>query len=217
MRVKICGITNLEDALTCQELGADALGFIFYNKSKRFIPPAKAAEIVRNLSPFIMKVGVFVNESPEIINQIADDVKLNAVQLHGEESPEFLKMIPFQVIKSFRINNGFDFSILDNYKNAWYLFDSFSEKEYGGTGKSFNWNIIPEDIRSKIILAGGVSSDNITEIYHKIKPAAVDISSSLELEPGKKDKGKVEQFFNIINHFKPEADQPLAGRRQKWL
>jgi len=201
MKVKICGITNLEDALTCQELGADALGFIFYNKSKRFISTAKAAEIVKNLSPFIMKVGVFVNESPEIINQIVDDVKLNAVQLHGDESPGWLKMIPFQVIKSFRINNEFDFSILNNYKNAWYLLDSFSEKVYGGTGEQFNWNVIPEDIRSNIILSGGVSADNIEEIYYKVKPAAVDVSSSLEIEPGKKDAEKVKQFFKTINSF----------------
>jgi phosphoribosylanthranilate isomerase len=213
MKVKICGITNLKDALLCQELGADALGFIFYNKSKRFISADKAAEISKNLSPFIMKVGVFVNESAEVINQITKKVKLNAVQLHGEEEPEFLKMIPLQVIKSFRINNGFDFSILHTYPNAWYLLDSFSETAYGGTGKSFNWDIIPEGIRSNIILAGGVSSVNIEEIYYKIKPAAVDVSSSLETEPGKKDIEKVKQFFKTINHFKPEVHQPPAERR----
>ena len=205
MKVKICGITNLEDALLCQDLGADALGFIFYNKSKRFIPADKAAEISKNLSPFIMKVGVFVNESAETINRIVQEVKLNAVQLHGEEKPEFLKTIPLQVIKSFRINNGFDFSILKTYQNAWYLLDTFSETEYGGTGKSFNWNIIPEDIRGNIILAGGVSSDNIEDIFYNIRPAAVDVSSSLEKEPGKKDIEKVKQFFKTINHFKHEA------------
>ena len=214
MKVKICGITNLDDALVCQELGADALGFIFYNKSKRFISTTKAAEIVKNLSPFIMKVGVFVNESPDTINRTASEVKLNAVQLHGDEDPEFLKKIPYQIIKSFRINNGFDFSVLHTYQNAWYLFDSFSEKAYGGTGRSFDWNVIPEGIRSNIILAGGVSSENIEDIYYKIKPAAVDVSSSLELEPGKKDIEKVEQFFKTINHLKPEAHQPLAERRQ---
>ena len=202
MKVKICGITNMEDALLCQELGADALGFIFYNKSKRFIPLDKAAEISKNLSPFIMKIGVFVNESAETINQIVEKVKLNAIQLHGEEEPEFLKTIPLQVIKSFRINNGFDFSILKTYQNAWYLLDTFSETEYGGTGKSFNWNIIPEDIRGNIILAGGVSSDNIEDIFYNIRPAAVDVSSSLEKEPGKKDIEKVKQFFKTINHFK---------------
>jgi phosphoribosylanthranilate isomerase len=209
LRIKICGITNPEDALICEELGADALGFIFYEKSKRYIAPEKVRKIIKNLSPFIVKTGVFVNENPNVINEIALTTGLNVVQLHGDENPESLKEIKFPIIKSFRINNGFDSSILTAYKNATYLFDSYlpagqagSEIEYGGTGKTFDWKLIPGELKSKIILSGGIASNNIEEIYKNIKPAAVDLSSSLESEPGKKKKEKVEEFFKKINYLR---------------
>lgn len=199
MKVKICGITNLNDALLCQSSGADALGFIFYPESKRYIPPEDALKIITNLSPFIMKVGVFVNELPDKINSIASKLKLNAVQLHGDETPETASKINYPVIKSFRITEQFDFSILQEYKNIYPLLDAYSKKQYGGTGISFNWEMIPEQYKNKIILAGGVSSDNIEEIMRDVKPAAVDLSSSLESEPGMKDKGKVTEFFRKVN------------------
>ncbi len=195
MKVKICGITNIDDALLCEKLGADALGFLFYKKSKRYVSPETASEIISKLSPFTMKIGVFVNESAEMVNKIASNVKLNAVQLHGDENPEITDNISFSVIKSFRVHPGFDFSVLDKFKNVSYLLDTFSPWEYGGTGKSFIWKLIPDQLKSKIILAGGVSLQNIEFIYNKIKPAAVDISSSLEKVPGKKDAEKVKQFF----------------------
>ena len=207
LRVKICGITNLEDALLCESEGADALGFIFYKKSKRYIEPDLAKEIINYLSPFIMKVGVFVNESVDFINETAAELNLNAVQLHGEESPELVSKITFPVIKSFRINNGFDFSILKKYSDNFLLLDTYSDAEYGGTGKTFNWKLIPHELKNKIILAGGISADNIEEIFFNIKPAAVDLSSSLESEPGKKDKEKVKEFFKKINYLKPSAER----------
>jgi phosphoribosylanthranilate isomerase len=214
LKVKICGITNIDDALLCESLGADALGFIFYKKSKRFVEPEVVGEIISNLSPFIVKVGVFVNSSPDEINKIANEVKLSAVQLHGDEEPEIISDINFPIIKSFRINNGFDFSVLTKFEKASFLFDTYSEKEYGGTGKTFNWKIIPGKLKSKIILSGGISINNIEEVYTHIQPAAVDLSSSLESQPGKKDSKKVEEFFKKVNHFKPKAYQPPAERRQ---
>ena len=202
LKVKTCGITNIEDALLCESEGADALGFIFYKKSKRYIEPGSVKEIIEHLSPFTMKVGVFVNDSVDFINETAANLHLNAVQLHGEESPEFVSNISLPVIKSFRVNNGFDFSILQKFSKISFLFDTYSDAEYGGTGKTFNWELIPGEIRGKIILAGGVSIDNIENIFNNIKPAAVDLSSSIESEPGKKDKAKVKEFFKKINYLR---------------
>ena len=202
MKIKICGITNTEDALLCESLGANALGFIFYKGSKRYTPPEAAYEIIKSLSPFTMKVGVFVNESSETINKIALTAKLNAVQLHSEESPEAIANISLPVIKSFRVDDNFDYKILENFPDTYYLLDTYSISEYGGTGKTFDWGKIPDKYKSKIILAGGVSIENLEEIYTKIKPAAIDLSSSLESEPGKKDKEKVKRFFEKLNELK---------------
>ncbi len=202
VKVKTCGITNLEDALFCESEGADALGFIFYKKSKRYIEPYSAKEIIKHLSPFTIKVGVFVNETPDFIIKTAAELHLNAVQLHGEEIPEMIGKINFPVIKSFRINNGFDFSVLVKYSGASFLLDAYSDVEYGGTGKIFNWKLIPNELKSKIILAGGISINNIEYILKNIKPAAVDLSSSLEVVPGKKDTEKVKEFFKLINYLR---------------
>jgi phosphoribosylanthranilate isomerase len=195
MRVKICGITNLPDALLCQTYGADAIGFIFYPESKRYIRPGDAVKIIDTLSPLMMKVGVFVNETPDHINEIALSTGLTAVQLHGDEKPEILKKLNRPPIKSFRVNNDFDFRQLTRYKGYSLLLDTYSPEDFGGTGTTFNWNLIPEKFQSKIILAGGVSSENIERIYKGIKPAAVDLSSSLEQFPGKKDPDKLKEFF----------------------
>ncbi|MGQ9643456.1 MAG: phosphoribosylanthranilate isomerase, partial [Ignavibacterium sp.] len=148
-----------------------------------------------------IKVGVFVNENPVLINQLVRDIGLNMVQLHGNETPEEISLINVPVIKAFRVNDNFDFTILHHYSNSYLLLDSYKEEEFGGTGKSFNWQLIPEQLKSKIILAGGINSDNIDLIFRQIKPQAIDVSSSLEQYPGKKDKQKVIQFFNKIKTF----------------
>lgn len=206
MRIKICGITNLEDALVCQKYGVDAIGYIFYPESKRFIEPQKAAEISRQLSPFITKVGVFVNESAQQVNEITALAGLNAVQLHGEEGPKIIHQINYHVIKGFRVKSDFDFKILNAYTNCSFLLDTFNDKEYGGTGHSFNWQLIPEALRSKVILAGGISLDNIEFIWNEIKPAAVDLSSALELAPGKKDHKKIIDFLKKIQMLRAKED-----------
>jgi len=202
LKVKICGITNTDDALFCEKIGANALGFIFYEKSKRFINPDEAAKIISKLSPFTAKVGVFVNSSTQEVNKIAGKIKLNAVQLHGDETIDNVSEIDFPVIKSFRINEQFDFNILKDFKNISYLFDSYSKDEFGGTGKKFNWHLIPEELEGNFILAGGISIENIEKIFSEIKPKAIDVSSSLEISPGIKDHKKVKDFFNKINSLR---------------
>jgi phosphoribosylanthranilate isomerase len=196
MKIKVCGITNIEDAQLCCNLGADAIGFIFYEKSKRYIAPEKVKKIIKQLPPFVIKVGVFVNEKPEVINRITKDTKLNLVQLHGEETAGDIYIIDLPVIKAFRINDNFDFSLLSNYKNCSFLLDAFDINEYGGTGKKFLWNNIPNEIKNKIILAGGIKKEDLRLIFRDIKPYAIDVSSSLELKPGEKDKEKVKLFFD---------------------
>lgn len=202
MKIKVCGITNLEDALLCESNGADLLGFIFYERSKRFINFADAKKIIKKISLFTLKVGVFVNETADYINSAVNQLKLSAVQLHGDESEELAEKIDAPVIKSFRINEEFNFNKIGNYKNITPLLDTFSNSEYGGTGRSFNWENIPNELRPKIILAGGISIKNIEEVYFKIKPLAVDLSSSLEIEPGKKDESKVKEFFQKVNQLR---------------
>jgi phosphoribosylanthranilate isomerase len=199
MKIKICGITNIEDALAAESFGAHAVGFIFYKKSKRYIKPEKAVYIIKHLSPLTIKVGVFVNETFENINKISILTGINVVQLHGNENPNIIKSISLPVIKTFRVDDNFDYSRLNQYREYSILLDAYSENDFGGTGYKFNWEKIPFEIKNKIILAGGISSENIEFIYKNINPAAVDLSSSLEITPGKKDKKRMGKFFNKVN------------------
>lgn len=201
-KVKICGITNLEDALLCCDLGADALGFIFYKYSKRNIEFEEAFSIISQLPAFISKVGVFVNEQANTINHIAQSIGLTHVQLHGNEDQLLIDKVNHPVIKALRVKSGFDFSSLNSFNSCSILLDTFSDKEIGGTGLTFDWDTIPSDIRDKVILAGGISASNIENILTNIKPQAVDISSSLESESGKKDETKVKEFFSVINQLR---------------
>ncbi len=202
MKVKICGITNSEDALLAERLGADAVGFIFYKQSKRYISPEIAKVISQKLSAFTLKVGVFVDEAEDDINRIATTAKLNLIQLHGDEKPEMISKLILPSIKSFRMKEDFNFSILEEYPCMNFLFDTFSQNEFGGTGTAFDWNIIPLSFRKRIIIAGGVSEKNVEEIFTKINPYAVDVSSSLEVTPGKKDHDKMKSFFYKINQLR---------------
>lgn len=205
MKVKICGITNLEDARLCAGYSTDAIGFIFYEKSKRYVTFEKAKEIINQLPPFLMKVGVFVNEEAEIVNESAQKIGLNLVQLHGDESAEYVSEIKLPVIKAFRVDEKFDWTAIDNYKNCVIMLDSFSQNEYGGTGNTFEWNTIPTKYKNKIILSGGITIDKLEQIFSEIKPAAIDVSSSLEISPGKKDPQKLKEFltrFDQMNFLK---------------
>ncbi|MBI9073299.1 MAG: 3-deoxy-7-phosphoheptulonate synthase [Melioribacteraceae bacterium] len=199
MKIKICGITNIEDALFSSNAGADALGFIFYKKSKRFVEYEKAKEIIALLPERIIKIGVFVNEDNDFINKISAEIGLNEIQLHGDESQADASKIKLPVIKAFRVDDEFDYSVLDEFKDYSILLDSKSNAEYGGTGLTFNWELIPKVLKKNIILAGGISINNIEKVYKNITPYMVDLSSSLESEPGKKDHYKIEQFFTKVN------------------
>lgn len=202
MKVKICGITNLEDALLCSHLGADALGFVFYKESKRNISYSKAKEIIQHLSPFIVKIGIFVDQTADEINSISQEVGLNTVQLYGDSTQFMINEIYQPVIKCFRIKSDFDFSVLNEYTNCNFLLDTYSDEALGGTGKSFNWEIIPSELRENIILAGGISTDNIEYIYNNLKPGGIDLSSSVESSPGIKDENKLKDFFNKMNKLR---------------
>jgi phosphoribosylanthranilate isomerase len=202
MRVKICGITNIDDALLCSDLGADALGFIFYDKSKRNISVNDAGEIINQLPPFITKVGVFIEQSPEEIISITNNIGLNAVQIYSDNSGLTPDGFPVGIIKALRIRSGFDFSTLKKDDKIQYLLDSYSETIHGGTGESFDWNLIPDNLKHKIILAGGISVNNIKYVFENIKPRAVDLSSSVESAPGKKDNNKLKEFFNMVNRLR---------------
>ena len=203
-KVKICGITNLEDALLSVKFGADAFGFNFYTKSARYISPEKAREIVEQLPPEVLKVGVFVNESLESICQIAETAKLDALQLHGEETPEFARELKaktnLEIIKAFRVSPEFKPEDVLRYKIDAVLLDAYSPKEHGGTGETFDWEIAKKvrEIFPKMYLAGGLSQDNIAQAIYNVKPFAVDACSCLESSKGKKDLTKVSDFISKL-------------------
>jgi phosphoribosylanthranilate isomerase len=209
-KVKICGITNLEDALLSTKFGADALGFNFYEKSPRYILPEKAREIIEQLPQGVLKVGVFVNESLEKIAEIARIAKLDALQLHGEETPEFARELKartnLEIIKAFRVSPEFKPEDVLQYETDAILLDAYNPQEHGGTGETFDWWKF-KDSFSKIpnlYLAGGLSSKNITYPIGLINPYAVDACSLLEFEKGKKDKVEVINFIKLAKIYKKE-------------
>ncbi|MFZ1291322.1 MAG: phosphoribosylanthranilate isomerase [Melioribacteraceae bacterium] len=206
MKIKICGITNYEDAKIASDLGADAIGFIFYKNSKRFVSPENVKNIVDKLPPFLTKVGVFVNEEADIVNQIMKSCKLNIAQLHGDENLEYIYKINYPIVKALRVSQNYDYNILSEYSQHNILLDTYNDENFGGTGESFKWENIPFEIKQKIILAGGVSENNLEEIFHKINPYAIDVSSSLEILPGKKDHERLIKLFWKLNELRKEIE-----------
>ena len=196
VRVKICGITNQEDALMAVEAGADALGFVFYEKSPRHLSPLQAAAIIAQLPPFVQTVGLFVNAPVEEVNWTADFCGLDLVQLHGEESPEFCTEVDRRVLKVFRVRDASSLSSLDKYRVAGYLLDAWSPAAPGGTGERFNWDLAAvAKGHGPVILAGGLTPDNVSQAVAKVHPYAVDVSSGVEAAPGRKDPAKVREFI----------------------
>lgn len=198
VRVKICGITNLEDALKAVEYGADALGFVFFKKSPRYIEPEKAAEIIRKIPPFVSTVGVFVNTPSQEILRIATFTGIDTVQLHGEEPPQSI-IYPQKTIKSIRVRELSDLEPLKDYPMVHaFLLDTYSPEDFGGTGRAFNWDIAVEAKRfGRIILAGGLNPDNIERAIRWVHPYGVDVSSGVEKEKGIKDHKKIKAFIEI--------------------
>jgi len=199
VKVKICGMTQLKDALFAVDQGATAVGFIFYNKSPRSVTMKAAREIIAKLPPFVDTVGVFVNETAERVNKVADYCGLDLVQLHGEESPAFCRKINRRVIKAFRIKDLQSFKKLEKYSVSGFLLDTFSENLHGGTGKVFDWNLAHRAKKmGPIILAGGLTSRNICQAIRQVRPYGVDVCSGVEKEPGIKDPEKVRAFLKNI-------------------
>jgi phosphoribosylanthranilate isomerase len=198
VKIKICGITNLEDALLAAELGADALGFIFYAKSPRHVVPETAREIIAQLPPFVAAVGVFVDEAAAVVQELAGRVGLDWVQLHGQESPEYCRNLGRKVIKGFRIKDEGSLRLLADYQGAAQalLLDTYKKGQLGGTGEIFDWHLAREAKRyGQIILAGGLTSENVALAIATAGPAAVDAASGTEAAPGKKDPAKLRAFF----------------------
>jgi len=197
VKVKICGITNQDDALWAVDCGADALGFIFYDKSPRFINPNKAKEIISSLPPLVSTVGVFVNEDFNEIRDIAQLTGLTAIQLHGDESPSYCKLIEGKLIKAIRVKNEQSLDLIKKYKVDAFLLDSFNKESYGGSGLTFEWGLAKKAKQfGKIILAGGLTANNVSEAIDKVSPYGVDVSSGVEKSPGIKDKQKVRDFIS---------------------
>ena len=200
VKVKICGITCLADAELAVELGASALGFIFYKKSPRYLSPANAKKIIAQLPPFVTSVGVFVNEKKAVVERIARQCGLNVLQFHGDESPAYCRAFKgIKTIKAFRIGPDFKFSDVAKYDTDAYLFDAFTVKAFGGTGVRFNWDVLKGRTFSKpLILSGGLNPGNIQEAVSKVRPYAVDVSSGVEAAPGKKDERLLVQLFKVL-------------------
>jgi phosphoribosylanthranilate isomerase len=199
VKVKICGMTNLKDVKVAVDGGVDAVGFIFYKKSPRSVTMQAVREIVLELPPFVDSVGVFVNETAEQINKIADHCKLDRVQLHGDESPAFCKKIRRRVIKAIRVKDIQSLKKLSDYPVSSFLLDTFSEDQYGGTGKVFDWNLAyPAKKYGPIILAGGLTPINVHQAIQRIQPYGVDVCSGVESQPGIKDHKKMKAFLKNV-------------------
>jgi phosphoribosylanthranilate isomerase len=199
-RVKICGITNAEDALMAVEAGADALGFIFYPKSPRYITPEEARLIKTKLPPFVATVGVFVDEDAGRVMEIAREAGLGAVQLHGHETPAYCTQMGISVIKALRVRDEGDIRTLARYEVSAFLLDTYKEGQMGGTGEVFDWDLALKAKQGKtpIILSGGLNPDNVAKAVEKVRPYAVDVSSGVEVKPGVKNRDKVRDFIKNV-------------------
>jgi phosphoribosylanthranilate isomerase len=203
MKVKICGITNIDDALYAAELGADALGFIFVKSSPRHISPGAARKIIQALPPFVVPVGVVADMPYNDILEIIDQTSIGCVQLHGDETPKQIVKYPVPVYKSFRVDSSFNPEILRRYKGSAYLLDTKISGELGGTGQTFNWEIaVKAKEYGRIILAGGLTPENIIEAVRIVQPYAVDVNSGVEECPGKKDRNKMKLLFKQLTQVK---------------
>ncbi len=198
-RIKICGITNVQDALAAVDAGADALGFVFYSRSKRYITQAQVVKIVATLPPFISITGLFVNAGREEICQTVANCRLDVIQLHGDEAPGVCRGLPGRVIKAVRVANEKDLHGLERYPVNALLLDAKVEDHFGGTGCQFDWNLLTKyRVALPIILAGGLTPDNVTQAVRLVRPYAVDVSSGVESAPGVKDRDKMVQFIRRV-------------------
>ena len=203
VKVKICGITNVEDALAAIEMGADLLGFNFYPQSKRYVTPDQARAIIDKLPTFVDIAGIFVNAAGEHVRAVAKMCSLNWVQLHGDETPEYcdaLRWISAKVIKAIRIKDAADIETANTFYTDAILLDAFHPEEYGGTGQKFDWNLVRR-LQTRVFLAGGITPENAVEAV-EVGAYGIDICSGIESGPGKKDHEKMQKLFDNIKHVR---------------
>jgi len=203
IKVKVCGITNAEDALAAIEAGADALGFIFYEKSPRYVVPAVAANIIAGLPPLVTPVGVFVNEGLATVRSIMETCRLAMVQLHGDENVSYCRELARPAMKALRLKDRGSLLALAEYQGRGgvrgFVLDTFSELAYGGTGQITDWGLASDVAKSTpILLAGGLTPENVTEAIRIVRPYGVDVSSGVESAPGKKDHAKMRAFVDAV-------------------
>ncbi len=207
IKVKICGITNVEDALSAVELGADALGFVFA-ESPRQVDPEVAKEIIRMVPASVAKVGVFVKEDSRRIREIAGTCRLDTIQLHGRETPEECEIFMPRVIKAIRVRDERSLEGLRAYlgKSAGFVLDTFSQEREGGTGVTFDWSLAlkAKGVGVPIILAGGLNPQNVCRALETVRPYGVDVSSGVEERPGKKSRSLLKAFIEQVRHYEQE-------------
>ena len=201
MRVKFCGLTHEEDIARAVKLGVDALGFVFYAPSSRSVAPDHAAMLTSSVPAFVTRVGLFVNEQPAIIQNIFERTRLNLIQYHGDETPEFCDAVGLPFIKAFRVRPGIDIQTeMERYPNAsGFLLDAYVKGQPGGTGERFDWGMIPQS-NAPIILAGGLSPENAKDAIEQVAPWALDVSGGIETKPGRKDPDKMLRFMNACRN-----------------
>jgi len=207
VRIKICGITCVEDALAAAALGVDALGFIFVPKSPRYITPELAASIIRELPPFISRVGVFVNEPPSVVVEKARFAHVDTVQLHGSETAEMCRQMPFPVIKAFGLKSDLAVAELSAVPAAGYLLDTWKGALQGGSGMCGDWGVASRMVKQcdRIILAGGLTPANVGDALDTVMPYGVDLNSGVEAKPGIKDPQKMRDAVAIIRAWRPHV------------
>ena len=197
VKVKICGITSVADALAAADAGADMIGLMFYDKSPRHVSLAAAAEIARALPPFVVKVGVFINPDEELVLRAIAECGVTLLQFHGEETPGFCTQFGAMSMKAFRVRDAESLKPLPDYQTDAWLLDAFSPEARGGTGEKFSWDLAVEakQLGRPIFLAGGLTPDNVAEAVRRVQPFGVDVSSGVESAPGQKDHAKVKAFI----------------------
>lgn len=198
VQIKICGITNVDDALAVVEAGADTLGFNFYRKSPRYIMPVEARRIVEQLPSRVLCVGVFVNEDADSLRRIVAEAGLGAAQLHGDESPEFCRSLGGMLtIKALRVGEGFEVEEVARFGTEAILLDAFTTDAFGGTGRTFDWKIArrARELVPRLYLAGGLTPENVSEAVRAVCPFAVDVCSGVETAPGRKSLRLIKKFI----------------------
>ena len=200
IRVKICGITNVTDAMLCCDYGADALGFVFYPDSPRYVTASQSEQIIRQLSAFVSTVGLFVNANQDYVQQVLQETSLDMLQFHGDETPEYCRQFQRPYIKAIRVRNTEDILCAqEKFASARaLLFDAHVEHLYGGSGQSFDWTLLPEKLSVPWVLSGGLTPENVAAAIRQTGCAAVDISSGVELKKGVKCPDKLSEFFKGV-------------------